>query len=135
MKVAINGLRSTHEAQEDAEIIRLFLDEAPIGARFEAEYQIAAKEIQARQARSIRVFPFVHFIACEGCLNDPTSPAALINKTMSDLAWDLDSGFAREFTGYACDYYSRFLLAPERPVNCCGGARLFPRFSPMAPAE
>ena len=95
-------------AKTDDDFIALYKKSAPIEGKFMVKLQTVRDEITTRQAWSINKHPFVHFISCGRCLDDPNSPAALLNNEMRELAHAMNSTFARKFTSYADSYFSMF---------------------------
>ena len=71
-----------------------------------------AQLVQTQQAHTIRAFPFVHFIACKCCLDTPKSPASETNRLMEELAYSLDTQFARQTKpGYRSTPPAKYILA------------------------
>jgi hypothetical protein len=103
-----SSLFEDHGAATEADALDLYRKEPPPGPRYAARITKVAQVIQTHQAHTIRAFPFVHFIACKCCLDTPKSPASEMNSLMEELAYSLDTQFARAFKSYAKAYLESF---------------------------
>jgi hypothetical protein len=113
LQIEFDFYAQKHGARTDDEVLRLRQRNLPPSGDHAQALEAGRYRIQRQQALSIRDFPFNHFIACDECLNNPESPAALLNKAMSDLASNLNQTFARKFTDYARTYFAAFSLNPQ----------------------
>lgn len=103
-----SSLFEDHGAATEADALDLYRKEPPPGPRYAAQISHVAQVVQTQQAHTIRAFPFVHFIACKCCLDTRKSPASETNRLMEELAYSLDTQFARAFKSYAKAYLESF---------------------------
>jgi hypothetical protein len=97
-----------YRAESDDDQISCYRAQRLIEGDFVDRLDAIKDEIRSRQALSIKLYPFIHFIACRECMKSPQSPASLQNIEMSELAEALNPTFARKFRAYADDYYNLF---------------------------
>ena len=108
MQTELDYFRQHHGAKTDADLVALYQSETDITGPHKERIEVVCSTMTTRQANSIKRLPFVHFIACPRCQDDPGSPAAQLNQKMAQLASDLSPTFARKFTSYAENYFRIF---------------------------
>ena len=108
MDTELDYFRQHHGAKTESDLVTLYQNDTEIIGSHRERIEDVCNTMTTRQANSIKHFPFVHFIACPRCLDQPESPAAQLNQKMAELASDLSKTFARKFTTYAEHYFHIF---------------------------
>ena len=86
MEALVDGYKQQYGAKSAKDLIAL--SEKDVAVEFTRPIQLLGDESKAR-------FNFVQFTACADCLSRNDSPAGLLNEEFKELAYGLDTEFAR----------------------------------------